>query len=61
MDLISVMLLTVVNIFACLALPKLLSIALSFKPKLSLIAVDVSNTKTYQINSSDFALLNENR
>jgi len=47
MDFTSVMLLTVVNIFACLALPKLLSIALSLKPRLSVIAVDASNSKTY--------------
>ncbi|WP_200817723.1 hypothetical protein [Calothrix rhizosoleniae] len=48
MDLISVIILTVVNILACLALPKLLSLALSLKQNLSLIPVDVRDTKTYQ-------------
>ncbi|MDJ0615826.1 MAG: hypothetical protein QNJ63_03595 [Calothrix sp. MO_192.B10] len=60
MDFISVIILTVVNVCVCLALPRLLSIVLSYKQKPSLQPVAVSDVKPYHISSPEFAFFNEN-
>ncbi len=60
MDFISVMILTMVNIFVCVALPKILSAIPAKKPKPTLIPVVVKNAENYQIHNPEFALSNEN-
>jgi hypothetical protein len=60
MDFLSVIILTGVNIFVCLSLPKLLSLLLRTKKESSFSSVDATEMEEYPVCTPELTLSHEN-
>jgi hypothetical protein len=60
MDFLSVIILTVVNIFVCLSLPKLLSLLLRTKQESSSSSVGAREMEEYPVRTPELTLSHEN-